>query len=436
MKVVRVVLLAAALLFIAVATLTPGASEYTSALRPDFWCLACGASGGADVVVNVVLFIPFGIALALNGHSAFRVLLLGALLSGAIELAQRVGYPPSRVANATDLLTNSLGALIGAALVHSSRYWLVPQKKHAPLLMACSMVWLVSVMTLTGWALSPLPVEPQTTPMVQSPHPFMPGYGWYHGLVSRVTLNDRIFAHSSDGPIVLHGPSSQSRSVRVELTERDERDGFVPMLYIHGASVALPELLLGQEGSDARLAVRLRGSELRLPGPDLVLAGAFTNAGTETQTLEARVTPVEWSLASARGGERAEARLRLSLGVGWTIFQNVVRYATPFAPAITLLWLFVLAMPLGYFGALAAGREADRLLAGRSYRTLLVGMSVLIVTLVVVPQQAGIAATSWMEWVAAFASFASGVFFASRVWRHQQRFDALRAGHQRLSPLQ
>jgi len=74
-----------------------------------------------DLVVNVVAYLPFGalIVLALyprvRGASAIALGALGGLLlAGLVEAVQT--YLPTRVASNVDLLSNSLGALAGAAL--------------------------------------------------------------------------------------------------------------------------------------------------------------------------------------------------------------------------------------------------------------------------------------------------------------------------------
>ncbi len=77
-----------------------------------------------DVLRNIVGFLPFGFALcALLSRSvrfARAVLystLLGALLSFSIELMQ--AYIPQRASGITDILTNTLGAFLGALLLRS-----------------------------------------------------------------------------------------------------------------------------------------------------------------------------------------------------------------------------------------------------------------------------------------------------------------------------
>lgn len=73
----------------------------------------------SDVVMNVLMFVPFGFVHQLTRPRGapvdwLRVVLLGALLSGLIEFAQL--FAPQRYSSPLDLLTNTLGAALGAAL--------------------------------------------------------------------------------------------------------------------------------------------------------------------------------------------------------------------------------------------------------------------------------------------------------------------------------
>lgn len=74
----------------------------------------------ADTIVNLVAYIPFGffLALAAHGRAASGRLGIafaqGLLLSFALESLQM--FLPSRVASLVDLMTNTAGTLLGAAL--------------------------------------------------------------------------------------------------------------------------------------------------------------------------------------------------------------------------------------------------------------------------------------------------------------------------------
>jgi glycopeptide antibiotics resistance protein len=69
-----------------------------------------------EATANVVIFLPLGFGLTrLFGLGVFRSTLLALAASGAVELAQLL-WLPERVASATDVLYNTLGAMLGAAI--------------------------------------------------------------------------------------------------------------------------------------------------------------------------------------------------------------------------------------------------------------------------------------------------------------------------------
>jgi VanZ family protein len=85
---------------------------FLSAPLPHYWTKF-------DVVVNVIGYFPFGILVVfalypkVRGIAAVLVAIVcGTLLSGLIEAGQT--FLPSRVSSNLDLLTNTLGAIIGA----------------------------------------------------------------------------------------------------------------------------------------------------------------------------------------------------------------------------------------------------------------------------------------------------------------------------------
>jgi glycopeptide antibiotics resistance protein len=97
------------ILLIAVVTLTPRA-EYTA---PRFdWRLTSNPRGLVESLLNIVLFLPFGAAMRWLRLRLPWAILLGFLLSLAVELLQRFVIP-GREGELQDLITNTLGALLG-----------------------------------------------------------------------------------------------------------------------------------------------------------------------------------------------------------------------------------------------------------------------------------------------------------------------------------
>ncbi|MDQ0726294.1 VanZ family protein [Microbacterium sp. W4I20] len=96
------------------------------------WVAAAGiASYQSSAVVleylaNVALFVPIG-ALLLFAWPRLRlwqVVLIGALLSGLIETVQ--GLMPSRYPTISDVMANTLGTLIGGAIIAAFLTWWRP----------------------------------------------------------------------------------------------------------------------------------------------------------------------------------------------------------------------------------------------------------------------------------------------------------------------
>jgi len=120
----RALVFGAALLLIAVVTLSPRGGSTLVELMP----LADlrEAVGERDLALllksfaNVLLFVPFGAALGLYDVSLRAALLAGAVLSGAVEVVQFV-VVPGRTSSVDDLVLNTVGTVLGYLLVSSLR---------------------------------------------------------------------------------------------------------------------------------------------------------------------------------------------------------------------------------------------------------------------------------------------------------------------------
>lgn len=70
-----------------------------------------------EILANVALFVPIGVLLALAWPRLriWQTVLVGALMSVLIETVQ--GVMPSRFPSLSDVMANTLGTLIGAAII-------------------------------------------------------------------------------------------------------------------------------------------------------------------------------------------------------------------------------------------------------------------------------------------------------------------------------
>lgn len=99
---------------VAVVVLAP--FEFAAPRSFEWWPAGSGGTTTADVVLNVVLFVPLGFLvdrLGVGGRAAWRTALLGVAVSLAIEGSQL--FIPGRYSSLVDVASNGAGAWLGAA---------------------------------------------------------------------------------------------------------------------------------------------------------------------------------------------------------------------------------------------------------------------------------------------------------------------------------
>ena len=125
-------------LFIVYATMLPFDFSASGALIESrlrrLWERPLRGGGGswADVVSNVLLFVPWGLLLAVWLAGCGRqypvvvtlALLSGALFSGTVEFVQL--FAPSRYISVVDLVTNTFGSTVGASIGWPLARWIWP----------------------------------------------------------------------------------------------------------------------------------------------------------------------------------------------------------------------------------------------------------------------------------------------------------------------
>lgn len=87
--------------------------------------------GVIESTANVALFVPLGLlaALHLRARWSWVAVLLGALISAAIETGQLL-LLPARFASPHDVLMNTTGAAVGAALGVLLRWWIARRERR------------------------------------------------------------------------------------------------------------------------------------------------------------------------------------------------------------------------------------------------------------------------------------------------------------------
>src|SRR5207237_3772517 len=99
---------------------------------PPGWSLTLtsGDTALAELIQNLLLFIPLGASLVLAGVRPLRAVAIGAGLSTTVEFLQQ--WIPGRDPSLGDIIRNSNSTAIGVALVVFAPRWLWPLRRRAP----------------------------------------------------------------------------------------------------------------------------------------------------------------------------------------------------------------------------------------------------------------------------------------------------------------
>ena len=385
----RGLLLELALLAVLIATLWPLPGE-----QSEQWigCIVCGNDGVADVLRNVILFVPFGAALALNDWDLAPSALAGGLLSACVECAQF--YIPGRDASLGDVASNTLGATLGAVVIRTAPAWLSPVSTRAVRLSRAAALAAVAVCCVTG-ALS-VPSLPSSLYYGM----WTPNLGhleWYRGRVVDATIA---------GLHVTPGPIADSRLVRALLAPANGMSLHVravagPRTVALGPRFAIYDdrqreiALLGPDRGDLVFRVRTRAAALHLDQADIRLVEGMLG-GTIGDTLDITVAG---GSSGGRGyrmvlNSRSESGLGPSVGSGWALLMYSEALPAWCKTLLGAVWLGVVFLPTGFWM--------------RTRRDVLFASGALAVGLAAVPALTSLVATSLLQWVAAMIGVLAG----------------------------
>jgi hypothetical protein len=398
----------AGVVFIGLLTLFPHASEAGRVAATPLTCLVCGDLGGVDFVLNILLFIPLGVGLALAGFSWRRALVLAALLSCGIELLQ-MKVIAGRDASLGDILSNTTGGGIGALLAAYWRRVIFPPPVPARLLALAWALCLTCIWAGSAWAFGP------TWPVGA------PWYGqWAQDLGTFKPFLGKILTLTAGGEPLLPGRAiDQARledavaanpgmAFRAVLGPRPT--GLSPVGAIYD-DWQRQVMLLGQDRQDLAFRLRMRASLLKLRAPTVNLRNGM--AGQPGDTVEAQGELRDGAIEmSSRIGDKIRMRsLPLSASWGWSLVTPWDSVLGEEVHTLTALWIIGLIGLLAYWSALAGGGA----------------VSIVPVTTVLllgaIPYSAGFPPAHWSEWAAALIGAGLGAVAANAARRAIERAE-------------
>ena len=382
--------LSGALGLIGVATLVPYPEQAELSRSTPLGCLVCGELGGVDVLLNLALFVPLGIALRMLGLRVLPSIVVAFATSLLVEMAQETvvaGRDPSL----SDLLTNSAGGLLGAVLGgHLTSLWRPGPTLAARLALAAAGGWLM-LLAGTAWA-----VRPAAT--------LGPGRAeWAPRLPLLDTFAGRIEAVDVKGTI-------PARDLSMLATARLDgwTDHLAPAVDLVGPRGTMTARL-GQLGQKVTFGVRANATRLRLRPPSVKVYRALPPAsGQQVQLAGGLRDATLWARAEAEGSVHS-AELALTPGLGWLLLLPLTFYPFDYRPDLTTAaWV---ALPLLFAGFWAGRRWAWHVRMGAAGAIATNGagaVALLVLGLVVVPELFGVAADGWRCWAAGAAALGGG----------------------------
>jgi hypothetical protein len=350
--------------------------------------------GGADVLLNLALFVPLGMGLAGLRRSLGFTVAAAFLVSLTVELLQYTVIV-GRDATLSDLVTNTAGGAAGWLLATSSARLLTPDRRLAVrLTLAATAIWLV-VYLISAWALHAAP----------------PGGGywgqWAHDFPARGTFAGKVLSAALDGRPLPDRPLVATPDIRARIASSDfdltvqatSGRTWEDNAQIFGLANDAGNIFLEwrQKGRDYEFTLRSRTALLRLHSPELLLPGA----APEEPGLPVRLT-ASWhgGVITASGeaaGRTTTRRLALAPSGNWTFVWPWRRDRGDATAPIGAAWLAVTLVAIGFW----AGRGGE----GRS--GVLAG-AVIALALAAGPALFGLQATSAADWIAAALGMALG----------------------------
>ncbi|HEV8263711.1 MAG TPA: VanZ family protein [Gemmatimonadales bacterium] len=341
-------------------TLFPSASD-----EPERWvtCVVCGERGTADVLLNVLLFLPLGAALTGVGLPLSRCVLGGALLSAGIEFAQL--YIPGRDPSVGDVVFNTVGSGLGAGLVAAAPYWLLPTPLRAAPLFRAATLAAMAVCYATGWLLAPaLP----RSHYVALWTPNIAGLEWYRGRVRDAAIGDipvPAGAIANSAAVRERLLSPQGFSVQIHAIAGPRTADLGGFLAVHDESGS-EMLLLGPDGDDLVFRLRTRAASWGLDQPDVRVTGALQSVAPG-DTLDVTVRDRDGRFSTTVNASSATG-LGYTVASGWAILLYPEVFPNWFKTLLSLAWIAALWVPAGFW---ARTRRDTWVIGGASAASLL-----------------------------------------------------------------
>jgi hypothetical protein len=367
---------ALSILAILVATLHSGGGSLAHGWS---YSLTSGEAALAELIENLMLFIPLGISLILTGVRPSRAIALGALLSFAVEFTQQ--WIPGRDPSTGDIICNTASTAIGVALAHFAPRWLITPPGRSAWQALAAAVLAVLVWIGTGAAVRPqFPAGPEKEVRALR----LARWGEYQGRILWTS-----FEHGALAVVAVAPPRPPSRASPLDVIV-DSR----------GRNI----VILAVDGSDLSLSYYMLAVELTLEQPDLRWRGALA-AIAPGDTFTVKTGHDEDGICM--GVNRASrCGFGYTVGDGWKLIYYPERFPGWVLTTINALWIAGCVIGVGWWARRCSGGEGAA--RGRRWAAR-AAVGTVLVALVIVPWLTGLNGTTLWEWIGALGGIELGL---------------------------
>lgn len=329
-------------------TLYPAPQGAESARQTPLLCVVCGENGGTDVILNLLLFIPFATGLRLAGWRWWQVTLTCAAVSFGVELSQYL-WIPGRDASLSDLLTNTTGGSIAAVAAPLLRVSLAPPPREARRLVLLGVAAWMAFSVFTAWLFLPwirtgeaVSEHPQRSDAPRA----------YHGAISDVVVSGLTMPHGSldEEPSARVSDLFARESLTVSLDVVSQK----PRRYrswIYRLRIGPGILAIQQQGTTLVLEVPRRQALLQVQSPTLRLPRGAPEQADEAFSIRAGERGHLLWLESTVEGVTRHTEIALAPTMAWGLVMPFGYAFGPEAGFLTMIWVAALLLPLGYWAA-------------------------------------------------------------------------------------
>ena len=405
-----------AVLLIAMATLPPAPGN---PIEPRWQCLVCGSTGMTDVIVNVVMFLPYGVGLAMARTRPRVAIPLIIATTFAIELLQyRVIV--GRDGTLSDVVTNSVGGIAGFVVAARWQWWMFANARTSAGLAVIALAAWVATLGASAVAFQ---VTAQLHGATARLAPVISPYPHFTGRIHSAALDGTALAdHDVARP---DRDWSRGHVLEASITTADRITGPSPILLL-GQETA-DQMSLVQQRTDLLGRVRLRAANWRLVVPGIKLPDAFVSAG-DSMRVWSRVRERDVSVGVTSPNVSDSVAVELAPTLGWSLLVPIGRAVGPQYRWLSALWVSGLLIPVGFWsGQLGASDAQAASLVGvsagiaretagarrtrRATPQALLAVLILacaVAALPLVRWASGAAAPHWSEWAAIGVGLAVG----------------------------